>query len=247
MVFLSFQNFQKWSPQYLHIIDFPQIYIVGPIFLEETHGNNASTSPSAPLTEELSTLQEYTTGVIFVLGTVLYFSGMIGNLITVLIIVFTKRLHSSTYVTIACLAVSDIMASSSRYILFCFIVINSFHGYLKSIIVDFFAVFFLLSATCHIMLLSYIRYVFLVKLLKSLKFTCRKVLKISLIIWIFSLIMSMVYALYVLDLIPDSVCHLTFIAFSILFGGIPFLVVLFSYQKNLSPPYCTKANREIKG
>jgi uncharacterized YccA/Bax inhibitor family protein len=97
-------------------------------FSEETHGRNVSTSPSVPLTEERSPLQDYTTMVIFILGTLLYFSGVIGNLITVLIIVFTKRLHSPTYVTIACLAVSDVMASSSRYILFWFIVISSFHG-----------------------------------------------------------------------------------------------------------------------
>ena len=54
---------------------------------------------------------------VFVFGTTVFIIGFVGNFVTVTFIVKSKTLHTPTYVTICCLAVSDGLASVCRYIL----------------------------------------------------------------------------------------------------------------------------------
>jgi hypothetical protein len=101
--------------------------------------------------------------LIFSIGTLLVCLGMIGNIITALVIVKMKRLYSPTYVTIACLAVSDAMAASSRYILFLTFSMNNNLSILSAHFVGFLGCTSIHAANFHMVLLAYIRYAFIVK------------------------------------------------------------------------------------
>ncbi|XP_056017043.1 melanocyte-stimulating hormone receptor-like [Ostrea edulis] len=210
--------------------------------LRETNVSNSSSSPldedsfqdlSSFLEEFLSSsekdlpIDDPGTRIV---GTLLFSFGMVGNLITMVVIVVMKRLHSPTYVTIACLALSNCMASSIRYTRFLFYVFQySFQDYLRLRVLEIFSFLFLHSANFHIVLLSYIRYVFIVKPLKSLEITCTKVFKLSVIIWVFSLIISGVYGvrhvLYTTDMISFDLANKTEIGFALYVVGVPFVLV----------------------
>jgi hypothetical protein len=160
---------------------------------------------------------------------------MVGNLTTVLVIAAMKSLHSPTYVTIACLAMSDCMASTTRYFRFLlYVIYNDLHNtWLPEL--AFFCLLFSHSANFHIVLLAYIRYICIVKPLESLQITCKNVLKSSALIWFISIVISGVYTikyLFVLGKISYDLHTKTDIGVVLYALGVPFvLLVCFHVKK----------------
>lgn len=128
---------------------------------------------------------------VVIAASVLVCIGIIGNSITVCFVAVSKRLHTPTYVLIGCLAVSDVLASVTRYV-------QIFDRYLfkeysHRYIYEIFTFLFLHSAFFHMVLVSYVRFVFITNPLKSLKITCKKILLMSFAVWISSAVVSIGY------------------------------------------------------
>ena len=169
---------------------------------------------------------------IFVFGTILFIIGFVGNFVTVTFIVRSKTLHSPTYVTICCLAVSDGLSSVSRYIR---LLPDSAQSWMKYYEWDFFfstfSFLFLHSASFHVTLVSYVRYVFLAKPLKSLEIDNKSILKLSGTIWICSLIISVGYGItFVFDLNDGLWTEFVFRLYLFL---VPFVLVVYFHIKKM--------------
>lgn len=136
--------------------------------------------------------------VLFVIGTLFLAVGVFGNFVTGTLILTIKTLHTPTFTTIACLAVSDLLSSLSRYLL----ILTQRQKMLKNDeteecyeIFETVALFCLHSSNFHMDLTSYIRYVFVARPIVSLEITCRKVLNISAFIWLSSFVISVIYTM----------------------------------------------------
>lgn len=131
---------------------------------------------------------------VVIAASVFFCIGFVGNSITVGFIVVSKKLHTPTYVTISCLAASDVLASVSRYVL---ILPDPFKSFLnenpQQYVYDIFTFLFLHSAFFHVVLLSYVRFVFITSPLQSLKLTCSRILFLSCVVWISSLVITLGY------------------------------------------------------
>ncbi|XP_052694949.1 C-C chemokine receptor type 1-like [Crassostrea angulata] len=171
---------------------------------------------------------------IVIAASILFCIGLIGNSITVCFVAVSKRLHAPTYVLIGCLAVSDVLASVTRYVqIFYKSLFNeSSHLYIYEI----FTFLFIHSAFFHMVLVSYVRFVFLVNPLHSLKLTCKRILWMSFAIWISSVVVSIGYGTFkVLDLIniiSFETAVFAEVGFGLYISGLPFIiVVVFNVRK----------------
>ena len=172
---------------------------------------------------------------IFVFGTIVFIIGFIGNFVTVTFIVRSKTLHTPTYVTICCLAVSDGLASVSRYI---FILPDSAISWDKLnewmfLLYMTFNFLFLYSASFHMTLVSHVRYVFLAKPLKSLEIDNKSILKSSGTIWIFSLIVSTGYSIGHILNKDQNVGKWVEFVFVLYLIGVPFVLVVYFHIKKM--------------
>jgi hypothetical protein len=200
-------------------------------FPEVIH-NTTIPNSSFPLPEEYMyiPLNDFGRRTIFILGTLLFCFGMAGNLITVLVIAAMKSLHSPTYVTIACLAMSDCMASTMRYVRFLLYVVynETYNSWMSELAISCFL--FSHSANFHIVLLAYIRYVLIVKPLQSLNITCKRVFKLSARIWAVSFAMTGVctfkHLLFVLGKISYDLHTKTDIGVILYVVGVPFVLLI---------------------
>jgi hypothetical protein len=212
---------------------------------------SASNSSSSQFNGDISGLSEHdypfddhVTCIIFVVATLLVCLGMAGNAITVLIVVI-KRLYSPTFVTIAWLALSDIMAAITRYTA---LLIYMFYNTIsRRYVFGIFSFMFLHSANFHMVLLSYVRYKFIVKPLRSLAITCRKVIKLSAFIWMLSLIVSGAYAVKQFLALNGELSYYEIVNTEIGFGTytvvLPFiLVIYFHIRKNIHMCNAPKQN-----
>ncbi|XP_052694069.1 uncharacterized protein LOC128172315 [Crassostrea angulata] len=143
---------------------------------------------------------------IVIAASVLFFIGLIGNSITVCFVAVSKRLHTPTYVQI--------------------------HEYIYAI----FTFLFLHSAFFHMVLVSYVRFVFITKPLKSLKMTCKKILLMSIAVWISSVVVSIGYGtvtvLFLLNMISSETTWFAEVGFMLYVCGLPFIiVVVFNVRK----------------
>ena len=161
---------------------------------------------------------------VFVFGTIVFIIGFVGNFVTVTFIVKSKTLHTPTYVTICCLAVSDGLASVCRYIL---LLADSAILYKWTWILFLtFNFLFLHSASFHVTLVSYVRYVFLAKPLKSLEIDNKSILKLSGTIWICSLIIGVGYG--ILKFFSDRCVGLWMeLVFGLYIVVVPFVLVVY--------------------
>ena len=170
---------------------------------------------------------------IFVFGTILFIIGFVGNFVTVTFIVRSKTLHTPTYVTICCLAVSDGLASVCRYILLLpdsAISWDKPYEWALSLFLTF-NFLFLHSAYFHMTFVSYVRYVFLAKPLKSLEIDNKSILKLSGTIWICSLIIGVGYGIsFVFDL-NDGLW--TEFGFRLYLFLVPFVLVVYFHIKKM--------------
>jgi hypothetical protein len=217
--------------------------------MNETITSNSSssqTSDSVPtLSKQDSPLNDQGTRVLFIVSMLLFCLGLVGNTMTVLIVAI-KRLHSPTYVTIACLAVSDVMAASTR---FAALLNYLFYDEIsRRYVLGIFTLMFLHSANFHMVLLSYIRYKFIAKPLRSLTITCLKVIKLSAFIWILSLIVSGTYAMIQILVLNGKLSFYVGlyaeIGFASFTAGLPLLLVIcFHIGKSISMCNTSKQNR----
>lgn len=172
---------------------------------------------------------------IFVFGTILFIIGFVGNFVTVTFIVKSKTLHTPTYVTICCLAVSDGLASVCRYILLLqdsAIAWDIPYGW-ALFLFQTFSFLFLHSASFHVTLLSYVRYVFLAKPLKSLEIDNKSILKLSGTIWICSLIISGGYGISFVFNEDQNVGAWTEFVFGLYIFVVPFVLVVYFHIKKM--------------
>jgi hypothetical protein len=132
--------------------------------------------------------------ILFVIGTLFVAFGMAGNFITGIVILTRKTLHSPTFTAIMCLALSDFLSTLSRYFLISNGRQNATHEQTIRIL-ETVALLFLHSANFHMVLISYVRYIFVARPMVSMQITCRKILKISCFIWLFSITFSAIYAI----------------------------------------------------
>ena len=170
---------------------------------------------------------------IFVFGTILFIIGFVGNFVTVTFIVRSKTLHSPTYVTICCLAVSDGLSSVSRYIR---LLPDSAKSWIKYyewyFLFSTLSFLFIHSANFHVTLLSYVRYVFLAKPLKSLEIDNKSILKLSGTIWICSLIIGVGYGK--LRFFSDRYVGLWMeLVFGLYIFVVPFVLVVYFHIKKM--------------
>ena len=166
---------------------------------------------------------------VFVFGTIVFIIGFVGNFVTVTFIVKSKTLHTPTYVTICCLAVSDGLASVCRYIL---LLADSAILYKWTWILFLtFNFLFLHSASFHVTLVSYVRYVFLAKPLKSLEIDNKSILKLSGTIWICSLIIGVGYGICFDS--DQNVGAWTEFVFGLYIFVVPFVLVVYFHIKKM--------------
>ncbi|XP_052692364.1 olfactory receptor 52B6-like [Crassostrea angulata] len=171
---------------------------------------------------------------VVIAASVFFCIGLIGNSITVCFVAVSKRLHTPTYVLIGCLAVSDVLASVTR---FAQIFVKSLfkeysHGYIYGI----FTFLFLHSAFFHMVLVSYVRFVFITNPLHSLILTCKKILLKSFAVWISSIVVSIGYGtvivLMLMNIISLKTAVFADVGFALYVSGLPFIiVVVFNVQK----------------
>ena len=164
---------------------------------------------------------------IFVFGTILFIIGFVGNFVTVTFIVKSKTLHTPTYVTICCLAVSDGLSSVSRYIFLLPDSVISWVNIYVRVLTPSFGFLFLHSAHLHMTLVSHVRYVLLAKPLKSLEIDNKSILKSSGTIWIFSLIVSTGYSIGAFLNVDENVKKWVEFVFALYIMGVPFVLVVY--------------------
>ncbi|XP_062584763.1 melanocyte-stimulating hormone receptor-like [Saccostrea cucullata] len=177
---------------------------------------------------------------IFILGTVTFGIGFVGNIITLLVIIYLQRLHTPTYTAIACLSLSDLFALMSRYIMILPEPVSSyFDNPSRQSMVYVFIFLFLHSANFHMVLISYVRYIFIAWPLKSLKVGCRKIIKLSQTIWIFSFAITGIYSLQAIlsinNILSESMKNWCELVFALYIGGLPFFMILYFHVRKI---YC---------
>ncbi|XP_062594261.1 melanocyte-stimulating hormone receptor-like [Saccostrea cucullata] len=177
---------------------------------------------------------------IFIIGTVTFGIGFVGNIITLLVIIKLPRLHTPTYTAVACLSFSDLFALMTRYIMILPEPVSSyFDDPSRQSVVYVFIFLFLHSANFHMVLISYIRYLFITRPFKSLKVDCRKIIQLSQIIWIFSFTMTGIYSVQAIlsinNILSESMKNWSELVFSVYIGGLPLFVILYFHVRQI---YC---------
>ncbi|XP_052692615.1 melanocyte-stimulating hormone receptor-like, partial [Crassostrea angulata] len=165
---------------------------------------------------------------IVIAASILFCIGLIGNSITVCFVSVSKRLHTPTYVLIGCLAVSDVLASVTRYVQIFYE--SLFYEYYHLYIYEIFTFLFINSAFFHMVLVSYVRFVFIANPLHSLNLTCKRILWMSFAIWISSVVVSIGYGAFkvleLMNIISFETAVLAEIGFGLYVSGIPFIIVI---------------------
>lgn len=173
---------------------------------------------------------------VVIAASVLFFIGFIGNSITVCFVAVSKPLHTPTYVTIGCLAVSDALVSVTQYVRVVPGVFKYFNDFSRDSIYGIFTFLCIHSAFFHMVLVSYVRFVFITNPLHSLNLTCKRILLMSLAVWISSIIVSIGYGsvkvLFLMDIISFETVGYAEVGFSLYVSGLPFsIVVVFNVRK----------------
>ncbi|XP_052695829.1 olfactory receptor 2M7-like [Crassostrea angulata] len=174
---------------------------------------------------------------VFIAASVLFCIGFIGNSFTVCFVAVSKQLHTPTYVTIGCLAVTELLVSVTQYVR---IIPGLFEYFLKDYSRDaMYAIFTFLcfhSACFHMVLVSYVRFVFITNPLRSLNLTCKRILWMSFAVWISSVVVSIGYGadkvLLLLDVVSLETTVFAEVWFALYVCGLLFIiVVVFNVRK----------------
>ncbi|XP_061195732.1 melanocyte-stimulating hormone receptor-like [Saccostrea echinata] len=174
--------------------------------------------------------------VTLVIAILLLITGMFGNFFTIILIFLKKKLHTPTYTCIACLGIADALASCSRFVLLLHNYFGIFNYYEEIAIYIIIVIFFLHAANLHIVLFAYLRCELISSPLQSVEITCRKVLRISIVIWVLSAAMAFAYGTVITLELTNIVTHVNsfltdFVLLSYIYFLPLFLIVFFHIKK----------------
>ncbi|XP_052692359.1 P2Y purinoceptor 1-like [Crassostrea angulata] len=174
---------------------------------------------------------------VVIAASIFFCIGFIGNSFTVCFVIFSKQLHTPTYFMIGCLALSDLLASVTQYVRILPDPFKSFfNDHYHENIYNIVSFLFIHSAFFHMVLVSYVRFVFITNPLRSLKLTCKTILWMSCVVWISSIIVSIGYGAVIVLLLKNIISvetlGLNALGFALYVGGLPFIiVVVFNVRK----------------
>ncbi|XP_062607082.1 trace amine-associated receptor 5-like [Saccostrea cucullata] len=172
--------------------------------------------------------------------------GFVGNIVTIFKIVCDKRLHTPTFLAIGCLALPDTLNIIGIFVrkfsdLFIYVVIQ--HDYNESMF-EFLTFYFLdqtfiSCSTAHIVFLAMIRYLLIVHPLESkVRLTVPIVMSCSVMIWIYSLLLSAFILIIIATITEDSIDRsgkimYTFSILSILRGWLAICAIIIMHIKKV--------------
>ncbi|XP_052692624.1 olfactory receptor 52B6-like [Crassostrea angulata] len=163
-------------------------------------------------------------------ASVLFCIGLIGNSITVCFVAVSKRLHTPTYVLIGWLAVSDVLASMTRYVQIFVKSLFKDYSHVYLFIYGIFTFLFIHSAFFHMVLVSHVRFVFITNPLHSLILKCKKILLMSFAVWIGSIVVFIGYGINInlslIDMVSIETAVLAEVGFALYVSGLPFIIVI---------------------
>ncbi|XP_056001310.1 thyrotropin-releasing hormone receptor-like [Ostrea edulis] len=166
---------------------------------------------------------------ITIISTILLVIGVAGNTIIIILVSTRKELRTPTFTAIACLSVADLLCLCSRYV-YTINAIKHFMEYQAWSMYGTVTFYFLHSANFHIMLIAYLRYVFITKPLRSVNITTKSVLKMSGGVWFAGILTGSLYCLtIVLELYENiTVEHSSVlqVIFYIYVTFVPFLLIV---------------------
>ncbi|XP_056001312.1 allatostatin-A receptor-like [Ostrea edulis] len=185
--------------------------------------SNATVQPA------LETISDSLWALITIISTIFLVIGVIGNTIVIILVSTRKGLRTPTFTAIACLSVADLLCVCSRYV-FTINGIRNVMGYQfwnMYITVTF---YFLHGANFHIVLIAYLRYVFITKPLQSVKITTKSVLKMSGGVWFAGILTGSLYCLMILLEMHDNITakdgSVLEMIFCIYVTFVPFLLIV---------------------
>lgn len=128
--------------------------------------------------------------VLFYISSVIVLIGVFGNSLTIGLIMFEKKFHTPTYVTIACLSCSDMMALTFSYLFRFVSPFNMVHSFVISGV----AISCLHVSTCHVIMFAILRYLIVAHPLWSRKHVgIKAVLITSLCLWIYGVTYGIIH------------------------------------------------------
>ncbi|XP_052691530.1 melanocyte-stimulating hormone receptor-like [Crassostrea angulata] len=174
---------------------------------------------------------------VVIAASILFCIGLIGNSITVCFVAVSKQLHTPTYVTIGCLAVSDVLVSVTQYVR----ILPGPNEYLlkdnsRNLMYAIFSFLCIHSACFHMVLVAYVRFVFITNPLRSLNLTCKRILWMSFAVWISSIVVSIGYGidkvLFLMGIVSFETVFFIEVGFGSYVSGLPFIIlVVFNVRK----------------
>ncbi|XP_062620051.1 olfactory receptor 1E16-like [Saccostrea cucullata] len=163
---------------------------------------------------------------IVLLGLIIGFLGLVGNVVTVFKILYDKKFHTPTFVVIGCIAFSDLLFIVFTFVLKFsnlpyYIFSQSYNGFI-TVRILYGTIFY--SSVTHIVLLSVIRYLLIAYPLQSkIQLTPAVIVRCSLVVWVFSSLFS---ALISIPLMVDSIKTLSMLLIRITYSGLCICAIL---------------------
>jgi hypothetical protein len=175
-----------------------EIYPPGGMFVNSTLMGYNSTQNSSEHTSFLPSIEDSEDtslqDTIFPIATTLCIAGVMGNLATLLVILLKKRIRVPAYTGIFCLSLADMLGLLIRY----FVTFPSVFPMILSFEYIFgVSCFMIFSSYFHVVIIAFIRYIYISKPFYSLTFTYRKVLHLSAGVWITSLAVAILYSVHI--------------------------------------------------
>ncbi|XP_048742860.2 thyrotropin-releasing hormone receptor-like [Ostrea edulis] len=187
---------------------------------------NCSNATFQPASE---TISDSSWALITIISTILLVIGVIGNTIVIIVVSTRKKLRTPTFTAIACLSVADFLCLCSRYVF----TINGNRYVMGYQFLNIYATvtfYFLHSANFHIVLITYLRYVFITKPLQSVTITTKSVLKMSGGVWFAGILTGSLYCLRIVLELHDNITAKDGYVFEIISGiyvtFVPFLLIV---------------------
>ncbi|XP_056001307.1 melanocyte-stimulating hormone receptor-like [Ostrea edulis] len=154
---------------------------------------------------ELSSFPDSSWGLsLTIISTILLVIGVIANTIVIILVLARNELRTPTFTVIACLSVADLLCLCSRYVVGIYAT-KHFMGYQAVLMYATITFYFLHSANFHIVLIAYLRYVFITKPLESVKITTKSVLKMSGGVWFAGILTGSLYCLRIVLELHDNI------------------------------------------
>ncbi|XP_056022747.1 somatostatin receptor type 4-like [Ostrea edulis] len=129
----------------------------------------------------------------FIIATILCIAGVLGNIATLVIIILKKKHKVPTYTGIFCLSLADTPSLVLRYFLNFRMIFAKIVSSEYIFAISFFTCF---SSNFHVVIIAFLRYIYVSKPFYSRTLTCRRVLYLSAGVWMTSLVLSILYTVH---------------------------------------------------